>query len=85
MLLSALIENKILKAGDSIVANRVFDTTIGHIRRLQLNDLSLNPLPIPETFYNSDTVFMGNINKDIFDIKSHNLLLMTLTDNSGGG
>ena len=85
MLLNAFLENKCLKPGDKIVSNRPFDTTKGHIMNLQLNVSSLTPLSSPEGYYNSDSVFMGNIDQSLFDIKAHDLFLMTMTDNGGGG
>ena len=71
MLLNAFLENNILKPGDNIISNRPFDTTKGHIMNLQLNVSALTPLSGPEEYYNSDTVFMGNIDKKLFDIKHY--------------
>ena len=67
MLLNALIENEYLKAGDYIISNRPFDTTKGHIQNSRLEVKALTPLSSPKEYYDSDTVFMGNIKKEIFD------------------
>jgi hypothetical protein len=67
MLLNAFLENGCLKVGDNIVSNRPFDTTKGHIMNLKLNVSSLTPLSSPESYYNSETVFMGDIDETLFD------------------
>jgi len=86
MLLGSLIENKILKPGAKIIANRPFDTTKGHIGASKLFVKALNPMASPSDFYAADSVFMGNIDPEIFDKeKKFDALLMTLTDNGGGG
>jgi hypothetical protein len=70
MLLCGLIENNYLKVGDKIISNRPFDTTKGHIQNSKLDVKALTPLASPDDYYNSDSVFMGNIKKEVFDCET---------------
>ena len=47
----------------------------------------MSPIASPYSFYNSSSVFLGNIDEKIFDLylDKIDLLLMTITDNGGGG
>ena len=86
MLLTSLIESNFVKEGELIISNRPFDTTKGHICASKLNIKALTPMTNPETYKNSESVFMGNIKKTLFDQeKEYKILLITLTDNGGGG
>jgi tryptophanase len=89
MLLQATIEAGLQKPGDHIISNRPFDTTKGHIGASGLHVIALTPLASPENYYGSDSVFMGNIDEDDFiahyQDPKYTSLLMTLTDNGGGG
>ena len=67
MLLSSLVENKIVMPGSKIMTNRPFDTTKGHIQNSNLIVQAMSPIASPNTFYNSKTVFLGNIDEEIFD------------------
>lgn len=89
MLLQATIEAGLQKPGDHIISNRPFDTTKGHIGACGLHVNALTPLTCPENYYESDSVFMGNIDEEEFiahyQDPKYVSLLMTLTDNGGGG
>jgi len=89
MLLQATVEAGLQKPGDCIISNRPFDTTKGHICALGLHVIALTPLASPERYYESDSVFLGNIADSEFLQMSadpkYRLLLLTLTDNGGGG
>ena len=71
MLLQGMIEAGLLSPGDTIVCNRPFDTTKGHIGASGLLVDALTPLASPDHFYNSSSVFMGNIAEDTFSAALH--------------
>ena len=89
MLLQATIEAGLQKPGDAIICNRPFDTTKGHIGASGLHVDALTPLASPENYYESSSVFMGNIEESVYlanyQSEKYKTLLMTLTDNGGGG
>ena len=89
MLLQATLEAGIQKPGDHIISNRPFDTTKGHIGATGLHVIALTPLASPDIYYGSDSVFMGDIKEEefnkVYQDPKYSCLLMTLTDNGGGG
>lgn len=89
MLLKATVEVELINPGDRILCNRPFDTTKGHILATGLYVDALTPIPAPKEYYESDSVFMGNIQEEVylenFGQKDVKILLVTLTDNGSGG
>ena len=86
LLLSAMLHNKVLPHGSNILANRPFDTTKGHILAHGLTVKELTPLASPHTFQSTDTPFMGDLDFAKFENETKfECLLMTMTDNGGGG
>lgn len=70
------------------MSNRPFDTTKGHILDHELNVIELTPMTNPTSFSESKTVFMGNIDDECitnFSTIDHCIVLVTMTDNGGGG
>lgn len=89
VLLQATIEVGVHERGDRIISNRPFDTTKGHIGAAGLHVDALTPLAGPGRYYNASSAFLGNIEESVFlkscaDVK-YKTLLVTLTDNGGGG
>ncbi|MCX6778330.1 MAG: beta-eliminating lyase-related protein [Candidatus Micrarchaeota archaeon] len=90
LLFTAFRKLKITNREDMIVSNRPFDTTKGHIEDKGMRVRACTPMSNPEKYRNAESVFMGNINLDAVKarlgrpnkIKS---ILITVTDNGGGG
>ncbi len=91
LLLDALTKTGVLPAGSVILANKPFDTTKGHVQESGNSVISCTPLTTPQAFEQAHTVFLGDIPMDVlkekFDENSEraNAVLLTLTDNGGGG
>lgn len=88
MLIQAMIGSSAIKIGDTILSNRPFDTTKGHIQNNELNIKALTPMTSPRAYMHSPTVFMGNISLARFQeytAHDYSALLVTVTDNGGGG
>jgi tryptophanase len=88
LLLNALVRNKTISSGDKVLSNRPFDTTKGHIQAVNLDVFACTPMTDPQRSLASETVFLGNLDLDVakqkFDDKVK-IMLITVTDNGGGG
>ncbi len=88
LIMQALLEIKKLKEGDTILSNRPFDTTKGHINNVKVDVKSLTPMATPQSFWSANNVFLGNLPEDKFKLlgtDSYQVGLITITDNGGGG
>jgi tryptophanase len=89
--LSMMSESGIFLPGDIILSNRPFDTTKGWIENGGLKVVSLTPFATPQRLYCSDTIFLGDIPMGAFREKYESsritpkAVLLTVTDNGGGG
>ena len=70
-----------------MVSNRPFDTTYGFITRAGLTVQALTPLNNIHDFYSTEQVFLGNIDISLLEksIDDCVCVLMTITENAGGG
>ncbi len=91
LLLNSLVSNEFLPKGSVILSNRPFDTTKGHICASGNKVISCNILTTPKTVIDSKNQFLGNIPikkmKTEYEKNKENVkvILITVTDNGGGG
>ena len=67
MLVGAIVECQVLQEGAQIISNRPFDTTKGQIMAKKLEVKAMNPMVSPDDFYNSDSVFLGDVDPKEYD------------------
>ena len=84
LLLNALVQNGVI-GGSTVLANRPFDTTKGHICASGNSVVSCTPMATPEKYANRETVFLGDIPVEILLSKDFEVALITVTDNGGAG
>ncbi len=90
LLLNGLHRCDLLGSGDTIVSNRPFDTTKGHIENVKNKVIACTPLTDPESYVNSESIFLGDLDIErLRKADSENggvkIILVTVTDNGGGG
>ncbi|MDO8660425.1 MAG: beta-eliminating lyase-related protein [Candidatus Woesearchaeota archaeon] len=88
ILLNALVSSGVFSKGKTILSNRPFDTTKGHIDFSGLQVKALTKLADPDRYWNSDSVFMGNVDFQALlkeTVSDCSAILVTMTDNGGGG
>jgi tryptophanase len=90
LLLNGLLSQGVLTRGSEILSNRPFDTTKGHIAANGMRVKALTELVDPRAYWNSGTMFMGNVDPDAMAAEyaaspAVKAFLITVTDNGGGG
>ncbi|VVC02202.1 Tryptophanase [uncultured archaeon] len=91
LLLKSMVDAGAIGKGDVILSNRPFDTTKGHINNVLIEVVACTKLTTPDVYANSADVFLGNMPFDTMKAEhgkaqgKAKAVLMTLTDNGGGG
>jgi len=67
LLTNAIAEAKVLKEGDSVISNRPFESTMGHIKRNGWNVKALCKLTTPEDFIETEQIFLGDITPEMYE------------------
>lgn len=65
LMMSAFIRADKMKPGQTVLANRPFDTTKGMMHFNEIDCVALTPLASPQAYINADSVFMGDIKEEL--------------------
>jgi len=92
LLLNGLQANGLMPKGSVVLTNHGFDTTCGHIKAVGCKVIACSPVTTPQRVASMpDSVFFGNLSiselRKQLDSNEGNVsaVLLTLTDNGGGG